>query len=157
MDIVMSKNIMFVMITQPKPMKQTCFNSLTNDPALLWHCSYRHISFNRLKLLQQKCIVNGIPTFKISTNVCENCVMGKHRRDLFPPKSTWRASKILQLIHADIRGPITPTSNSKKMYLINFIDDFSQKTWAYFLVEKHKPFVLSNTSRVLLKRKLVHT
>ncbi|CAL8162095.1 unnamed protein product [Prunus armeniaca] len=28
--------------------------------------------------------------------------------------STWRASQILQLVHADICGPITPISNSKK-------------------------------------------
>jgi transposase InsO family protein len=32
-------------------------------------------------------------------------------------------------------------SNSKKRYLICFIDDFSRKTWAYFLVEKSKALV----------------
>ena len=55
--------------------------------------------------------------------------------------STWRASQILQLVHADICGPITPISNSKKRYLISFIDDFSGKTWVYFLVEKSEAFI----------------
>jgi transposase InsO family protein len=39
-------------------------------------------------------------------------------------------------VHADICGPINPISNSKKRYLISFIDDYSRKTWVYYLVEK---------------------
>ena len=42
----------------------------------------------------------------------------------------------MQLIHADICGPVTPTSNGKKRYALCFIDDFSIKAWVYFLVEK---------------------
>uniref|UniRef100_A0A2N9G6A8 Integrase catalytic domain-containing protein n=5 Tax=Fagus sylvatica TaxID=28930 RepID=A0A2N9G6A8_FAGSY len=36
----------------------------------------------------------------------------------------------------DICGPITPTSNSNKRYILLFIDDYSRKAWVYFLVEK---------------------
>ena len=68
--------------------------------------------------------------------------MGKQRRDPFPKVSTWRASSILQLVHADICGPINPMSTSKKRYLLTFIDDFSRKTWVYFLVEKSEAFVV---------------
>lgn len=39
-------------------------------------------------------------------------------------------------MHADICGPINPISNSKKRYLISFIDDYSRKTGVYYLVEK---------------------
>lgn len=45
-------------------------------------------------------------------------------------------------MHADICGPISPTSNGKKRHLITFIDDFSRKTWVYFLVEKSEAFVI---------------
>jgi transposase InsO family protein len=68
--------------------------------------------------------------------------MGKQRRYSFPKVSIWRASGILQLVHADICGPINPISNSKKRYLLTFIDDFSRKTWVYFLVEKSEAFVV---------------
>ena len=68
-------------------------------------------------------------------------MIGKQHRDPIPKRSTWRASQKLQLIHIDICGPISPMSNSKKRYLICFIDDFSRKTWAYFLVEKSKALV----------------
>ncbi|OIW17186.1 hypothetical protein TanjilG_18141 [Lupinus angustifolius] len=54
--------------------------------------------------------------------------------------SSWMACKRLQLVHADIYGPIKPDSNSKKRYLISFIDDFSRKIWIYFLCEKSEAF-----------------
>ena len=57
-----------------------------------------------------------------------------------PKKSTWRATQKLELIHTDIYGPITPTSNSNKRYILLFIDDYNRKTWVYFLVEKSKAF-----------------
>lgn len=43
-------------------------------------------------------------------------------------------------MHSDICGPIKPLSNGVKQYLITFIDDFSRKTWVYFLQEKSKAF-----------------
>jgi transposase InsO family protein len=46
----------------------------------------------------------------------------------------------LELIHADIYGLITPTSNSNKRYILLFIDDYSRKAWVYFLVEKSEAF-----------------
>lgn len=52
----------------------------------------------------------------------------------------WRASKKLQLVHADIRGPLKPSSNSNKRYILSFIDDFSRKAWVYFLHEKSEAF-----------------
>lgn len=67
-------------------------------------------------------------------------MVGKQHRNPFPKKSHWRASQKLQLIHADLCGPITPISNGSKRYLISFIDDFTRKVWIYFLVEKSDAF-----------------
>ncbi|KAI5316393.1 hypothetical protein L3X38_036100 [Prunus dulcis] len=87
-------------------------------------------------------MVEGMPQVEAPLKVCEDCLVGKQQRDSIPKESTWRASGILQFVHADICGPINPTSNSKKRYLITFIDDFSRKTWVYFLVEKSEAFVV---------------
>lgn len=46
----------------------------------------------------------------------------------------------MELIHADLCGPITPTSNRGKRYLLVLVDDFSRKTWIYFLTEKAEAF-----------------
>jgi len=48
----------------------------------------------------------------------------------------WRAFNILHWVHANICGSINPVFNGKKWYLITFINDFSRKTWVYFLMEK---------------------
>ena len=97
------------------------------DQARLWHLRYGHLSFNGLKTLQQKRQVNGLPQFQAPSKVCEDCLVGKQRRNPFPKEITWRASQILQLMHANICGPINPTSNSKKRYKITFIMILAEK------------------------------
>ena len=54
-------------------------------------------------------MVQGLSVLKAPSKVCKGCLIGKQQRDTFPKESTWRASQILQLIHADICGPITPS------------------------------------------------
>ena len=58
----------------------------------------------------------------------------------FPKESNSRAKKPLELIHADVCGPIKPSSLGKNNYFLLFIDDFSRKTWVYFLKQKLKVF-----------------
>lgn len=131
---------MFTLFVPSLPNKQSCFNAITEDPTRTWHCRYGHLSFGGLKTLEGKDMVQGLSVLKAPSKVCEGCLIGKQQIDSFPKESTWRASQILQLIHADICGPITPISNSNKRYFISFIDDFSQKTWRFFLAEKSKAF-----------------
>ena len=54
----------------------------------------------------------------------------------FPKESNSRAKKPLELIHVDVHGPINPSSLGKNKYFLLFIDDFSRKTWVYFLKQK---------------------
>ena len=51
---------------------------------------------------------------------------------------------MLELVHSDICGPINPSSNGGKRYIITFIDDFSRKTWVYFLQAKSDAFEAFN-------------
>ena len=46
----------------------------------------------------------------------------------------------LELIHSDVCGPMSSTSLSGFEYYITFIDDFSRKTWIYFLKAKSEVF-----------------
>lgn len=130
----MSSNRMFAV--PAFAISPTSFQATCEDSTYLWHCRYGHLNFKGLKLLSQKQMVRGLPSLKDSTKICTDCLVGKQHREAFPQKSPWRASKRLELIHADICGPIKPESNSNKRYFITFIDDYSRKTWVYFLSEK---------------------
>ena len=112
---------------------QWCFSARLKDEAWLWHFRYGHLNFGGLKTLQQKNMVTSLPQIQNPSQVCEECVDGKQHRDPFPKGKTCRAKKVLELIHSDLCGPINPTSNSGKHYFITFIDDYSLKTWVYFL------------------------
>lgn len=56
------------------------------------------------------------------------------------------------MIHTDICGPITPESFSGKRYFISFIDDFSRKTWVYFLKEKSEAFKVFKKFKVMVEK-----
>ena len=107
---------------------QTCFKTDMEDPSWLWHFRYGHLNFSGLKTLQQKNMVTCLPQINIPSQVCEECVVGKQHRSQFPKGKSWRAKDVLELVHSDICGPINPSSNGSKRYLICFIDDFSRKT-----------------------------
>lgn len=132
----MSANRMFVVLAAMMPKASTCFQAVTENETHLGHCRFRHLNFKGLRTLQYKKMVSGLPSLKTPTKLCTNCLVGKQHRDTIPKRSLWRASQRLELVHADICGPIKPASNSNKGYFLSFIDDFSRKTWIYFLHEK---------------------
>ena len=49
-----------------------------------------------------------------------------------------KAKGILEIIHSDVCGPMSSSSLSGYAYFVSFIDDFSRKTWIYFLKNKDK-------------------
>ncbi|RVW97635.1 Retrovirus-related Pol polyprotein from transposon TNT 1-94 [Vitis vinifera] len=125
----------------------------TEDILQLWHCRYGHLSFQGLKTLQQRKMVNGLPQFQPPSKLCKDCLVGKQHRSSIPKKNNRRAVEILQLVHANICGPINPISNSKKRYLLTFIDDFSRKTWVYFLVEKSEALAIFKSFKIHVEKK----
>jgi len=54
-------------------------------------------------------------------------------------------------VHTDVCGPITPVSFSGKRYFLTFIDDFSRKTWIYFLKEKSEVFGVFKKFKVIIE------
>lgn len=58
----------------------------------------------------------------------------------FQSKASGELQKKIKLIHLDLCGLVSPPSNNQIRYFISFIDDFSRKTWIYFLIEKSEAF-----------------
>ena len=81
----------------------------TKDDSTLWHLRYGHLHMNGLKILRYKGMVFGLPRID-STNLCEGCIYGKQTMKSFPVGKTKRASHFLELIHADLCGPMQTKS-----------------------------------------------
>jgi hypothetical protein len=62
--------------------------------------------------------------------------MGKQRRTPFPHQSEYRADNVLELVHGDICGPISPTNPSGNWYFILLVDDLNQFMWVKMLQSK---------------------
>ncbi|KAH9697084.1 hypothetical protein KPL71_023464 [Citrus sinensis] len=110
------------------------------DPSWIRHLRYGHFNFRGLDLLFKKNMVKGLPYINHPDQLCEGCLLGKQFRKSFPNESNSRAQKPLELIHIDVCGPFKPNSLCKSNYFLLFIDDFSRKTWVYFLKQKSEVF-----------------
>jgi hypothetical protein len=97
-----------------------------------------HLHHKALPILRE--IVTGLPDFSIEQQgVCRGCTLGKHAKVAFP-SSEHRSKGILDLVHSDVCGPMSVASITGSMYYVSFIDDFSRKTWIYFLKTKDEVF-----------------
>jgi hypothetical protein len=89
--------------------------------------------------MHNKGMVEGFPKCGLEVKFCEHCIYGKQSRVRFPFGET-RENGILDLVHSDVFGPVTIISLGRSLYYVSFIDDFSKKTWIYFLRKKSKVF-----------------
>jgi hypothetical protein len=104
----------------------------------LWHRRMGHLHHKALPLLRQ--MVTGLPEFSLDQQgVCKGCALGKNVKAAFPSSET-RSKGILDLIHSDIGGPMSVASVKGASYYVTFIDDFSRKTWIYFMKTKDEVF-----------------
>jgi hypothetical protein len=109
----------------------------TESPCELWHRILVHINYKALPYVSNA--VTGLPDFKVDhEDVCKGCAQGKNIKNPFP-KSDSKAG-VLELIHSDVCDPMPSTSLSGYVYYVSFIDDYSRKTWVYFLKSKDEVF-----------------
>jgi hypothetical protein len=60
---------------------------------------------------------------------------GKNIKNNFPKRDN-KVEGILELVHSVVCGPMPSTSLRGYVYYVSFIDDYSRKTWVYFLKSK---------------------
>lgn len=102
------------------------------EKTMLWHQRMGHIGEKGLRVRKSKGMIEGISNFSLDFEFCKDCMYGKQNQVKFSTSAT-RANRILQLIHSDVFGPVPIPSLGKSLYYVSFIDDFSRRTWVYFL------------------------
>ena len=127
----MAKNRLFPLNLQT--IDARCLKANVQDESWCWHMRFGHLNFEALKSMGDKNMVDGTPSINHPNQLCEACILGKDERRSFPKETTSRTSKSLQLLPTDVCVPVDPPSFGKRKYFLLFIDDFSRKSWVYFL------------------------
>ena len=105
------------------------YNSQNMSKLQLWHERLGHLNFEATaKMLRIK-----PPRI---TPFCESCCLGKSTLYPAPSTAATRATRIAELIHSDMAGPIEVQTPSGKRYPLLFIDDFSRRIFLELL--RHK-------------------
>jgi hypothetical protein len=94
-----------------------------------------HIGEKILRALHNKGMVEYFQDCNLEVDFCEHFIYGKQNRVRFPSGVT-RENGILELIHSDVFELVIVPSLGGSLYYVSFVDDFSKKTWIYFLRTK---------------------
>ncbi|KAM6576624.1 hypothetical protein CsatB_028461 [Cannabis sativa] len=100
------------------------------DKPDLWHYRLGHLNYRDLQRLVKLQAVKGIPDMKVSKErVCGPCQIGKQHKASHPTINRLLTSRVLELMHVDLMGPMQNESISGKRYVMVLVDDYSRFTW----------------------------
>lgn len=80
--------------------------------------------------------------------MCVKNVLSVSNQEIHFRKERKRPRKLLEVVS----GPINPTSNGGKRYIITFMDDLSWKPWVYFLQEKSEALMAFQSYKALVDK-----
>jgi hypothetical protein len=102
--------------------------SSLHSQILLWHKRICHVNFQSLYHMTTHNLIAGTPRIPLIKHTCSSCMLGKMPRDRIPKLQSTLTTKLLQLIHSDICGPMPIPSRIGSRYILTFIDDYTRKT-----------------------------
>lgn len=117
----------------------------------MWHARLGHVNYKALGLMCKGEMVRGMPRIVQPRDLCIGCLMSKQVRISIPRKSKFTAKKALELVHADLCGPITPETAAGNKYFLLLVDDYSRSMWIYLLKTKNEAFGTFKKFRALVE------
>jgi transposase InsO family protein len=111
-----------------------CLAAQRAEEPWLWHARFGHLGFDALGRLGK--MVRGLPRIKHAGELCDSCLAGKQRRLPFPKTAKFRATDVLELVHGDLCGPITPATHGGRRYFLLLVDDSSRYMWLRLISTK---------------------
>jgi transposase InsO family protein len=100
-----------------------------DDEAWRWHEQFGHLHFKALRKLGREQMVHGMPQIDHVKQLCDTCVVTKHKWRPFPRQASYRALKQLELVHGDLYGPVTSATPGSRRYFLLVVDDASRFIW----------------------------
>ena len=84
----------------------------------LWHERLRHLNFKILKRITSISVVRGLPTLgKQSFGACCPCQFGKQLKTTYKVVQHISMTKVLELLHMNVIGPMQVESIVGKLYI----------------------------------------
>ncbi|WJX12614.1 hypothetical protein P8452_03091 [Trifolium repens] len=135
-----SKDNCYLWMPQEEALTSTC-QITTEDEVQLWHQKLGHLNLKGMKKAISVEAIRGLPKLKIvEGKVCGECQTGKQIRMSHPMLEHQTTSKVLELLHMDLMGPMQVESLGGKRYALVVVDDYSRYTWVNFIREKSDAF-----------------
>jgi len=107
----------------------------------LWHQKLGYLNMQGIKKAISLEAIRGIPKLEITEgSICGECQVGKQTRMSHPWLEHQGTSKILELLHIDLMGPMQVANIGGKRYVLVVVEDFSKFTWVNFIREKSDTF-----------------
>ena len=119
----------------------THVTKINSDDIKLWHERLGHLNYKSLKKLSDAGSIHGLPKIgKQISGVCGPCQYGKQLKTTHKVVQHTSTSKVVELLHINLIGPMQVESIADKRYIFVSVDDFSKFTWVYFIREKSDTF-----------------
>lgn len=108
----------------------------------LWHFRLGHLNVFDMKKLIDHGMVDGIGRIDVNTDnkFCEPCVLGKQTRLPFDKRGNIRSTRVLELLHTDVCGPISKPAYDGSLYFVSFTDDYTRASMIYCMKQKSEVF-----------------
>jgi hypothetical protein len=90
---------------------------MAGEDAWRQHAQFGHVNFNALQKMAREELMHGLSLLSQIEQVCKACLAGKHRHMSFSYVEQRRTTEVLELLHGDLCGPITPATLSGKRYI----------------------------------------
>lgn len=118
----------------------------------VWHRRLGHLNSKDLNIMRDGAVQGMSFTDKahISKTNCIVCCEGKQARLPFANVGN-RGSELLNVVHADICGPMEVKSIGSKKYFLLFVDDYSRMAYVYFLKTKDEVFSYFRSFKTLVE------
>jgi transposase InsO family protein len=119
---------------------------------ITWHCRLGNIGYHTLLKMVKEDLTVGLNINgdrDIPATLCSNCDFGKFSR-ISLKTGRKRATRIGELTHSDVWGPIATTSIGRARYFVTFKDDYSGYTTVYVVKRKNEVPALIRLYHALL-------
>ncbi|CAJ2641400.1 unnamed protein product [Trifolium pratense] len=123
---VRSKDNCYLWIPLEEGNVSTCLLT-KNEEVKLWHQKLGHLNLKSMKRVISEEAVRGLPILQIQEgNICGECQIGKQTKVSHQKSQHLSTSRVLELLHMDLMGPIQVESLGGKKYVLVIVDDFSR-------------------------------